>query len=434
MEKPERKIEHLIVISYDSFSISDWELAKSLPNLKRLIETGSYSTSVRSVYPTLTYVVHSTIVTGCWPDRHGVFHNNPLQPFIEEKDQFWHWYRKDIKVPTLYELAKQNGFVAAGILWPVTGRADIKYNLPELAAVRGENQVLKILKNGNPFYSLEMELRFGKYRNGINQPELDDFSTMCACHTIKTKKPGLLLLHLIDLDDTKHRFGAKSDEARYAILRMDERIGSIVNSVEAAGFSDHTAIIILGDHGQLDVRYKVHLNNLLLDNGLIDKSGEGYEWKAYLQSADGCAYLHVKPGEEWAEEKALQVLRSALVSERYGIEEIFDRNTLDSMRAWEGVNCVVEAKEGYKFVDSIGSEIVEDLSKSGTRHATHGYSPNKPGYSCCFVASGPGIRKNFDIGEMDMVDVAPTLAAILGLDMPDADGEAIYDIFEQQRD
>lgn len=434
MEKSKRNIEHMIVISYDSFSISDWDLARDLPNLKRLIDNGSYSTRLRSVYPSLTYVVHSTIVTGCWPDRHGVFHNNPLQPFVEERDQYWHWYRKDIKVSTIYELAKKNDLVVAGILWPVTGRADIKYNLPELAAVRGENQVLKILRNGNPFYSLEMELRFGKYRNGVNQPELDDFSTMCACHTIKTKKPGLMLLHLIDLDDTKHRFGVKSYEAKEAIRRMDKRIGSIVNTVEAAGLINQTAIIILGDHGQLDVKYKVHLNNLLLDNGLITRSGEDYEWKAYLQSADGCAYLHIKPGEESAEEEALRVLRSAFYKEEFGIEAILDRNTLDSMRAWEGVNWVVEAKEGYKFVDSIGSGIVEDLSKSGIRHATHGYSPKKPGYSCCFVASGPGIKKNYDIGEMDMVDVAPTLAAMLGFEMPGADGEAVFDIFKQLED
>lgn len=432
MENSKRNIEHMIVISYDSFSRSDWDLAKNLPNLKNLIDNGSYTNSLRSVYPSLTYVVHSTIVTGCWPDRHGVFHNNPLQPFVEEKDQYWHWYRKDIKVPTLYELARNNGFVAAGILWPVTGKADIKYNLPELAAVRGENQILKILRNGNPFYSLEMELRFGKYRNGVNQPELDDFSTMCACHTIKAKKPGLMLLHLIDLDDTKHRFGAKSEEAKEAIRRMDKRIGAIVNSVEAAGLINQTAIIILGDHGQLDVKYKVHLNNLLLDNGLISRSVEGFEWKAYLQSADGCAYLHIKPGEESAEEEALRVLRSAFNKEEFGIEAILDRNTLDSMRAWKGVNWVLEAKEGYKFVDSIGSEIVEDLSTLNIRHATHGYSPKKPGYSCCFVATGPGIRKNFDVGEMNMVDVAPTLAAILGFDMPGTDGEVAYGIFEQQ--
>lgn len=434
MKKSKRNIEHLIVISYDSFSVSDWDLAKNLPNLKSLIDNGSYSTSLNTVYPSLTYVVHSTIVTGCWPDRHGVFHNNPLQPFVEEKDQFWHWYRKDIQTPTIYELAKDKGFITSGILWPVTGKAEIKYNLPELAAVRGENQVLKVLKNGNPFYSLEMELRFGKYRNGVNQPELDDFSTLCACHTIKTKKPGLMLLHLIDLDDTKHRFGVTSNESQEAIRRMDIRIGALLDAVKAAGLSDHTALIVLGDHGQLDVKYKVHLNNLLFDKGLIYRNGEGYQWKAYLQSADGCAYLHIKPGEESVEKEALEVLRSALDKEEYGIEEILDRNTLNSMRAWEGAKWVVEAKEGYKFVDSIGSEIVEDLSKSGIRHATHGYSPKKSGYSCCFIAYGPGIRKNYEIGEMDMVDVAPTLAAILGFEMRGIDGEAVYDIFEQLGD
>lgn len=429
-EKKDNKINHLILISYDSFSISDWELARSLPNLKGLIEGGSYTTKLKSVYPSLTYVAHSTIVTGCWPDRHGVYHNNPFQPFVEEQDQDWHWFRDDIKVPRIYELARDKGYSSAGILWPVTGKARIRYNLPELAAVRTENQILKVLRNGNPIYSLEMELKFGKYRKGVNQPELDNFSTLCACHTLKTKKPGLLLLHLIDLDDTKHRFGTGSDEAMKAIERMDLRLGEIIRAVLDSDLASETAMIVLGDHGQLNVRYKVHLNNLLLEKGLIWKAGDSYNWRAYLQSADGCAFLHIKPGDHLAESEALEVLRAALGKEEYGIEEILDRNTLDSMRVSKVVNWVLEAKEGYKFVDSIGSSIIEDLSMSDIRHATHGYSPYKPGYTCCFIASGPGIKKNHDIGEMEMVDVAPTIASILGFEMRNVDGRPAEGIFE----
>ena len=58
-----------------------------------------------------------------------------------------------------------------------------------------------------------MNRRFGHLRNGIAQPELDDFVTESAVHTIKTKKPNLMLIHLVDLDAQRHHHGFSSDEA-----------------------------------------------------------------------------------------------------------------------------------------------------------------------------------------------------------------------------
>lgn len=100
---------HLIVISYDAFSEDHWEQAKRLPNLAKLIAGGMSTHKLRTFYPSLTYVVHSTISTGVYPARHGIYHNNPLQPFVEEKEQAWHWYRRDIKVPAIYDAAHEAG-------------------------------------------------------------------------------------------------------------------------------------------------------------------------------------------------------------------------------------------------------------------------------------------------------------------------------------
>jgi len=52
--------QYVIVISYDAFSEDNWELASKQPHLAKLIERGSYTTGIKSVYPTLTYVIHSS--------------------------------------------------------------------------------------------------------------------------------------------------------------------------------------------------------------------------------------------------------------------------------------------------------------------------------------------------------------------------------------
>lgn len=180
--------KHLIVISYDAFSEDQWEMASRFPNLSKLIKNGAHSNQLKSVYPTLTYVVHTTIATGVYPDKHGIHHNNPFQPFVKEKEQSWFWFRNAIKVPTIYDAAREHNMSTAGILWPVSGKSSIQYNIPEIRAINNENQALKVLKSGSPLYCIEMELKYGRLRKGIEQPYLDDFTTKCAMETIKRKK------------------------------------------------------------------------------------------------------------------------------------------------------------------------------------------------------------------------------------------------------
>lgn len=430
MRKPNVGVaKHLIVISYDAFSEDNWEMAKSLPNLSRLIRTGAYSTKLRSIYPTLTYVVHSTLVTGVYPNKHGIIHNNPLQPFVKEKNQKWYWFRDDIKVPTIYDAAKEANMTTAGILWPVSGKSSIKYNLPEIVAINGENQALKVLKNGNPFFSISMELKYGRIRNGVQQPNLDDFSTMCAIDTIKRKKPNLLLLHLIDLDDTKHKHGTDSPEIQSVIKRMDKRLGDIIKSVEEAGILDDTVFLVVGDHGQFDVRYKVHLNNLLKEHNLIVEENGSTVWRAYFQSAGGSSYLHIKQGDKGAEKLVIQIIKNAMKEDKYGIESFYSRHELDNFNVHNSIKYMVEAKKGYSFDDSLSDVTIEDLEHQGIKYATHGYLPDKYNYKCNLIISGNKIRNEYDLGSIEMVDIAPTMAKILGINFNNCDGRSLDEIF-----
>jgi predicted AlkP superfamily pyrophosphatase or phosphodiesterase len=423
------KAKHLIVISYDAFSEDNWAKARELPNLSQLIKNGAYSTQLKSVYPTLTYVVHTTMVTGVYPDKHGIYHNNPLQPFVSEKDQSWFWFKRDVKVPAVYDAVKKRGMKSAGILWPVTGKAEIRYNIPEIRAIKKENQALKILKNGSPFYSIGMEKKFGKLRKGIKQPYLDNFTTRCAIDTIKRKKPNLLLMHLIDLDDAKHEYGTDSPQIGEVILRMDKRIGDVVEVVRAAGMIDDTVFMVVGDHGQINVRYKVRLNQLLKEQGLIYEENHELRWRAYIQNAGGSAYLHLKENDYEAEQLALDVLRKAMTEDSYGIERLYNKEELKSLHAPSTASYMIEAKAGYCFSDGLKGAVVTDLEEQGIKYATHGFSPDKPDYKCNLVISGACINDNYQLGDIQMVDIAPTIAEILGVDFKSCDGRSLKEIF-----
>lgn len=421
--------KHLVVISYDAFSEDNWDMARSLPNLSKLIENGAYSTKLRSVYPTLTYSVHTTIVTGVYPDKHGITHNNPFQPFINEKDQKWHWFRDDIKVPTIYDSVRDCNMRTSAIFWPVSGKSSIKYNMPEIVALKNENQALKILRNGTPIFCIGLELKYGHLRKGIQEPYLDDFTAMCAVDTIRRKKPNLLLTHFIELDDAKHKYGTDSEEVKVAILHMDKRLGNIMKAAHEAGIQNDTVFLVLGDHGQINFNRKIHLNNLLKEQGLIFEENGELKWKAYLQSTGGAAYLHIREGDKKAEISAVAALKKAMEDEGYGIENLYSRDELDDLHVDKSIKYMVEARIGYSFDDKLEEPIILSMGEKKIKCATHGYSPDKANYKCNLIVSGSKIKKEYQLGDIEMVDIAPTMAEILGVDLKNCDGRPLNEIF-----
>ncbi len=125
MKKP------LIIISFDGLATEDIAYLREKPGFKRFLAHASGSAHVKSIYPSVTYPAHASIITGCYPRRHGIVDNTKNQPERYQNPD-WFWYKKDIKVETLYEIAKQKGYSVGALLWPTTGRADIDYNMPEI--------------------------------------------------------------------------------------------------------------------------------------------------------------------------------------------------------------------------------------------------------------------------------------------------------------
>lgn len=136
----ERK-QRMIIISLDAVGTKDIPYLKTLPNFKKLFEKSAYCMNVESVYPSLTYPAHTSIITGCTPNHHGVINNTCFQ--INRKSPDWMWQRRFVKKMTLYdELLKQKKKVAA-VLWPVTAQSKITYNVPEVFANRPwQNQIM----------------------------------------------------------------------------------------------------------------------------------------------------------------------------------------------------------------------------------------------------------------------------------------------------
>ncbi|WP_019243337.1 MULTISPECIES: alkaline phosphatase family protein [Bacillus] len=427
--------EHLIVISFDCLSALDLPVLKTLPHFKEFLKKSTYCDNVETIYPSVTYPCHATIVTGNFPNRHGIINNTFIQPGIESPD--WYWHRKHVKGTTLYDEAKKAGMKTAALLWPVTAKAKIDYNMPEIFANRPwHNQIAVSFFNGSPLYQLDMNKRFGHIRNGLNQPELDDFVLESTVQTIKTRKPHLMLIHFTDLDTMRHYHGFSSNEAQEALRRHDYRLGRIIESLKDSGIYENSTIIALGDHSALDESKAVKLNVLFKEQGLITTNNYGKikDWKAYCKSCDGSAYVYIKNQNDTETKNKINLLLNQLVQDaENGIEKILTNEEAVKKGADGQCLYMIEAHKGYYFkefhegnyIDTITREDV--LSKRYTI-ASHGYSPEKDHYKTIFMASGKGIKSGQQLNSMHLVDEGPTFARLLGLHLGNTDGRVLEEI------
>ena len=415
------KRNKLVVISLDSMGFRDLnELRDLVPNLAQLIEKGTWVKKVQGIFPTLTYPSHTSIITGQYPAVHGVVNNTKLQPRRLSPD--WYWYRKDVKATPLYDVAREAGMTTAAFLWPVTAGSKIDYNLAEIFPNRiWTNQVMVSLKASSPWFLMQMNHRYGKLRHGIKQPWLDDFITACAVDTLKNKQPDLTLIHLVDMDSMRHRYGVRSDEAKAALQRLDGRVARLIRATKDAGTYDQTNFVILGDHYQINVDKMIHLNQLFAKQGWLTpvdgKTTYKGNWRVTAKTCDGETYVYTRGNVDLG--KVKQVLAGV-----EGVEHIYDGAEAVKLGADPKCAFLVEAKPGYYFTDEVNRPaLVEkvDPASLGTHdryHGVHGYGPNQPNYFTTALFAGPDVREGATVEGAHLVDEGPTFAALLGLKYP----------------
>jgi len=423
----------MIIISLDALKADDIEIMKTLPNFSALINGGAYTERVKTIYPSLTYPAHTTIVTGNYPKNHGIVNNKLLQP--SKKLSPWFWYRKYIKTQTLYDAAKNNGLNVASIFWPVSSNSSIKYNMPEVFSYKKYiTQEMSSLLGGSFFYQLKLFKKYSHIKKGISEPELDDFATCCAIDTLKYYKPNLLMLHLLDLDTQRHNYGTHSPESIEAIKRHDDRIGKIIITLKNMNIYDKTNIVVLGDHGFQDFEKVININGVLKKHGLIstDDAGNIIDWQAFLKSCDGSAYIYLKdPYDSGLRSKVSEMLQDLSSNPSNGIKIVYNNKALTALGGDSNATFMLEGDTGFVFSEKISDTLVASAIDSNRKATgTHGYSPDNPNLDTFFVGCGPSFKNNVSIENMNLIDVAPTLAKALRIDFPECDGKIINELLK----
>lgn len=411
-------VEHVVLVSIDGlrpdFYLGDYDA----PTLKALVREGASAKSVESVYPSVTYAAHATIVTGVRPWKHGIYGNTVWTEKGSTRD--WQWYAKELKARTLWQAAKEKNRKVAITYWPVSVGAEADWVLGEIWDPDKTETVQRLQAAATPGLLMELTLALGIPKEKIAEDKgaIDAFVSRAAAYMFRRYKPNLQLVHLINVDEAQHKNGRGAPEVKEAMRKMDENLARIRKGIEDSGLKETTALLVVGDHGFTDVTRNINPNALLRDLGWIRAEGDQLtSWKALVRSSGGSAAVYVKDPADVA--AVTDLLQKASTHEGKAAYRVVDRAELDRLGSNPEAALGLEPEEGWAFSGALAPALFHGIP---TVKGNHGQLPTKPGLETGFVAWGAGIRPGATIDRMRLIDVAPTVAALLGLEMKGAEG------------
>jgi predicted AlkP superfamily pyrophosphatase or phosphodiesterase len=399
-----------------------------IPNMRKMMQEGAYAEGVNGVVPTVTYPSHTTLITGVWPEKHGIYGNTTFDP--ERKNLGgWYWYAEDIKVPTLWDAAKAAGLPTASVNWPVTVGAPIDYLLPEVWRTGTPDDLKLIRALSTPGLLRTLESTLGAYPEPIDaSPENDRTRAKFAEAILRQYKPRFMAVHLAALDHAEHETGPFSAESNAVMEQMDTMVGQLRDA--ALAVDPQTVICVVSDHGFLPTSHRLNLTAAFVKEGLMepgkDTTSSGAtplkSWQATPWVSGGSAAIMLKdPNNEGVASKVRALLKQLAADPRSGINRVVERDELKKLGGFPNASFLVDLKSGYQFDTSLTGEIFRDTKPNGT----HGYLPEHPELRSSFFITGPGIAKARTLGVIDMRQIAPTLAGFLGGSLPTADGKSL---------
>ena len=427
---------HVVVVSVDALVYEDLETLSKLYALAPRWDKMARVDRVRSIYPTITYPCHSTMMTGVYPDRHHIVNNEA--PILGVEHCLWQHFRSSVKAPSIFDAAKKAGLTTAAVFWPVTGKDPaIDYLVDEYWPQHGEDSVTAFRDSGSSEEVIKKIVKPNlKYLEGKHRmhPYADAFVMGCAADMLRNFQPDLLMVHPANVDSARHASGLFTSAVTNALYDTNLWLEELFKAAEDAGIYEDTNFFIVSDHGQIEIRRSVALNALLAEEGLLDVAPDGTlkDWTAFAKSGGTSALVYLKdPADQVAWNKTKLALEKLRDSEVCGIGEILtEAEARERYHLGGDFAFVIETDGWTSFSTSWLKPVQKPLDNSDYRfgRATHGHEPEK-GPKPTLMAFGPDIQPGAHLDTARLVDEAPTFAHALGLTMPDTDGHCLTELF-----
>ena len=368
----------LILISIDGFR---WDyLGRGLsPNLSALAAGGVRAERMIPAFPSITFPNHYTLVTGLYPDHHGIVNNtfeDPKLPGVfkmASKEEAW-W---DEATP-IWVTAERQGTPTATMFWPgsdtaIHGVRPAHWELFD-AAVPGDARVDKLL-------------------SWLDLPP--------------AQRPRFLTLYFNIVDSNGHIFGPDSTQVGRAIGKTDEAIGRLIAGLKTRGIAAN--LIVVADHGMAATAPE---RTIVLDD-VIDMSAVHLVFDDAVSGID----IPTSPAAQAARAKLLAPHEHMTCWNRTDIPARFHYGTNPRV---PDVICAAEV--GWLMETRAG------LTKPHfPLNGEHGYDNQDPRMGALFIANGPAFRRGLVVKPFPNVDVYPLMTKLLGL-KPEANDGSLAEV------
>ena len=373
----------VIVLSWDGVR-HDFPDRTPLPGLDRMERAGVRAERLVPVFPSNTFPAHVSLATGTHPDRHGIldnrFYDRERGRYSYSNDASW------IEAEPLWSAAERQGVRAAVFFW-VGSETDW----------RGVGATHRRA----PFDgTLGEEEKLAQLIDWIDLPEHE--------------RPGLVMSWWHGTDSIAHRKGPNHPDVIDALREQDEFLQQLFAALDARDAWDTTTVFVVSDHGVTAVDEIVAPDEVLEDAGIAARVVRGSS-VAHVFLAD--------PSQDGEAARALggidgvEVYRRADVPERLRIRHASRNGDLV---------LVTHPPRTFTKLDTSSWLAVTAARLFGWQTGSHGYEPDHPDMGAIFFALGRGVPHGKRLPPIPSTDVAPTVAALLGIDAPrDAEGTPI---------
>ncbi len=375
-----QKAHYVVLVSLDGFRW-DYAAREHATHLLALGKKGVWAPEgMVPSYPSLTFPNHFTIVTGLYPEHHGLVANNFYDETLQARYAIadpkavtdGSWYSG---VP-LWSLAESQGMRTAVLFWPGSEAKIAGYQPTWYARFDQKTEAT----------------------DAVQQARIDDAVALLKLPV--ADRPHLIAMYYSEPDHEGHQFGPDAPETRAAERKMDAMVGKLKTALDSTGLP--IDLVVVSDHGMA----KVEGGWITLDQ-FADLTG--------FETVGAQLYGKTEADREHVYNQLKKASSQFVVFRRKDLPAglHLDQNP----RAGDPV---VVATGPYAIRAHGPAEGKPDMPPSV---GMHGYDPHKlPQMKASFFAAGPDIVNSKTVATFDNVNLYPWLAHLLSLQAPKTDG------------
>jgi predicted AlkP superfamily pyrophosphatase or phosphodiesterase len=368
----------VVLVSIDGWRWDYTDRAKA-PRLRALAAQGVRAEGLIPSFPPKTFPNHYTLVTGLYPEHHGIVSNTIDDPKFPGRftmsaatasDPRW-WGGEPVWIT-----AMRQGQRAASMFWPGS-------------EVAGHQ----------PTYWRPFD---DTVTNGGRVDQVLEWLALPA-----DRRPSFVTLYFSEVDHVGHDQGPDSQAVLDAAAHVDTALGALVDGIRQLNLIDRTTFVVVSDHGMSQLSEQ---RVVFLDDYLHLSSVDVVEWSPNLSLVPRTTTVD-------------QVYRA--LSGKHPALTVYRREAMPAALHYRGNDRIPPiiglAEDGWRITSH---QRFLDARAAGTLpRGDHGYDPKNRSMHGLFVVAGPRVRRGIVVPRFSNVHVYDFLCRILGVAPARNDGD-----------